>query len=93
MKRAPKGKSLVAENAKAIKKLIADGAVHGGIADLLIVLAEVCDTAIAGDDIYVTLGMTKRRSALLLTVTWDNDKLVLSGESLVDLADQAHSLL
>jgi hypothetical protein len=56
-------------------------------------MGDVLDNAIKGEDIYMTLGMTRNKDAVLLTITWDREKLVISGGSLTDLAEQAHTLL
>jgi len=83
---APRNTAAVDEHAKA-------GTVHLKYADLLRVMADVLDNAIKGEDIYMTLGQTRNKDAVLLTVNWDREKLVLSGVSLMDLAEQAHTLL
>jgi len=56
---------------------------------LLLLAANVCDHAIAGEDIYMTIGMTRDRSGLLLVITWGEDKSYLAAGSLAGLSDEA----
>jgi len=58
---------------------------------LLLLAANVCDHAISGEDIYMTLGMTRDRSGLLLVITWEDDKTFLAAGSLAGLSDEASS--
>ena len=58
---------------------------------LLELAANVCDHAISGEDIYMTIGMTRDRSGLLLVITWDGDKSFLAAGSLAGLSDEASS--
>ena len=55
---------------------------------LLRLCAEVCDHACKGEDIYLTLGMTRDKTGLLVVITWDGDKSFLAGGSLVGLSDE-----
>jgi len=56
---------------------------------LLELAANVCDHAVSGEDIYMTIGMTRDRSGLLLVITWDGDKSFLAAGSLAGLSDEA----
>jgi len=58
---------------------------------LLLLCAQVCDHAIDGEDIYCTLGMTRDKSGLLLTISWDRDKSYLAAGSLASLSDEARN--
>ena len=93
MKKAPKGKTLPVANTTEVMNLVVASKLDPRLADLLHVLADACDEAASGQDIYITLGTTKRKDALLLTVSWDGDKTMLSGVTLLDLASQAGTLL
>jgi len=93
VKRAHKGTPLTPTNTFAVNDSLKLKDSHLVYGNLLLVLADVLDSAVKGEDIYLTLGMTRNKDAVLLTITWDRDKLVLSGATLRDLADQAETLL
>lgn len=61
--------------------------------DLLIVLADALDMAAKGEDIFVTLGSTRKRDALVLTITYQGDKTFVPGVNLQALADLCSNLL
>jgi len=93
VKRAHKATPLTPTNTQHIEDAIKLKNVGGIYTDLLMVIADVLDTAVKGEDIYMTVGMTRNKDAVLLTITWDREKLVLSGATLRDLAEQANTLL
>ncbi len=82
---------LNANNVEALDGRVKAKKVDEAYYGLLRLCAEVCDHAIAGEDIYLTIGMTRDRSGLLLVVTWDGDKTFMAGGSLAGLADEALS--
>jgi hypothetical protein len=93
VKRAHRTDPLKADNKSLVTEHIVAGSLSKSWSDIVMLMADVLDNAIKGEDIYITVGMTRNKDACLLTVTWDREKLVLSGMSLLDLAEQAHTLL
>lgn len=85
--------TVIANNLKTVKELagVQDGldAYYG----LLQVLADACDTAAAGSDCWCTLGLSRDKGALLLTVNLGGSKLYASGGDLAELASAALELL
>lgn len=61
--------------------------------NLLVLIAEVVDTAIKEGDCYLIIGTTKDRSACSLTVVQGSDRGAVYGADLGELATGAGSLL
>ena len=93
MKRPDKGVSLLPVNYNTLVDQRAKNKLTPAMWDLLAVIAEVCDQAVTGEDIFLTVGMPKNKSSLLVTVTWDRNPTWLSGATLEECASQAHKLL
>lgn len=81
------------DNLKTAKELagVQDGldAYYG----LIAVLADACDLAASGGDVWCTVGLARDKGALLLTVNMGQSKLYASGATLDDLAAAAQELL
>lgn len=81
------------DNLKMVKELagVQDGldAYYG----LLAVLADACDLAAAGNDCWCTVGLSRDKGALLLTVTMGGSKLYASGADLAEVSGAAQELL
>lgn len=60
---------------------------------LLLLIGEVLDQASLGEDVYVSIGKNRGKSAFVLTVTWDGDKLYAPGLDIIALAEGCASLL
>jgi hypothetical protein len=60
---------------------------------ILQVIAETLDDAINGDNSYVTIGITKDRKALMMTVNFASSKMYLAGDTLYEIAQKAAELL
>jgi len=56
-------------------------------------VAQSMDLMCKGENVYLTLGMTRDRSGLLLVVNWDDDKTFIVAGSLAGLSDECTSLL
>ena len=61
--------------------------------DFLALVAQALDLAISGEDIFLTIGITRDKSGLLMTITWDGDKTFLVAGSLASLSDEARAYL
>jgi len=62
-------------------------------APLLRLLAEMLDQIAEGEDVYVTIGSTKRKDTFLLTLTWDHETTYMPADSLASMAAGAGSFL
>jgi len=60
---------------------------------LLLIMADVVDEAVKGSNTYLTLGVTRDKSAIIMSISVDGKKLYASGASLADLADKVNALL
>jgi hypothetical protein len=62
-------------------------------AGLVELLADVVDTAISGPECYVTFGLSRDRSSILLTVHYEHSKLYAGGTTLAELSAAAGELI
>lgn len=60
---------------------------------LLLLMADVIDDAVKGSNTYITLGVTRDKSAIILTVNVGGSKVYASGATLAELADRVNDLL
>jgi hypothetical protein len=60
---------------------------------LLLLIADVLDSAGSGQDCYMVIGTNKDKSSLLLTVTQDRVKGWVSGLDIAGLSEACKSLL
>jgi len=60
---------------------------------LLKAMLTTLDLAAAGEDIYMTVGTTRNKSALVVSITWDGEKMAAYGDSALDLDAKMVSLL
>jgi len=60
---------------------------------LLQLCSEMLDKIAEGEDVFLTIGATKRKDAFLLTLTWDKDPQFVASGNFADLASSASSLL
>lgn len=61
--------------------------------NLLLLIADVLDYAVEGHDSYMTIGQTRDKTALLLSVHQDGKHAYVSGTSLAGLSEAAGTLL
>jgi hypothetical protein len=61
--------------------------------DLLQLLAQVCDEAASGDNVWLSMGATKEKSALVVTVHTPEGNMSVYGATLGGLCLEAKSLL
>jgi hypothetical protein len=60
---------------------------------LLLIMADVIDDAVKGANTYMTLGVSRDKSSIILTISVDGHKLYASGATLAELADRVNNLL
>ena len=60
---------------------------------LILLLADIVDTASNGRDCYCTFGLSRTKDLIMLTVTNGGSKLYASGLSLEELSEAARELL
>lgn len=60
---------------------------------LLRAVCEVLDLAAEGEDVFLTIGKTRNKGALLLTITWDGVKQFATADNPVELASEVAKLL
>lgn len=60
---------------------------------LLLLLADVIDEAVKGSNSYMTIGVTRDKSAIIATITVDGSKIYASGATLAEVSDKATGLL
>jgi hypothetical protein len=80
-------------NAEYIRNAIADSQGRAVLPNIALLVAEVADAAIAGDNVYITIGITRSRDAILLTLNQSGDKSYAGGETLAQLEDAVLELL
>jgi len=93
MKKPTRQASLSGGNLKALDMSIG---VKGGLDNyipLLRLLAEMLDNIAEGEDVYISIGSTKRKDAFLLTLTWDKEQTFLPAASFEDMAAGSSSFL
>ena len=61
--------------------------------DILQVIAEVLESAAAGEDSYVTFGTNRQRTAFIATVGYQGSKEYAAGTSLCSLAESLAAFL
>jgi hypothetical protein len=92
--RRPSNNAALGTNAKEV--LLADAKVplaQSRLYPLLACMADVLDLAGGGEDIYLTLGRTRPKSAFCLTVSWDSVKYFRTSDNAVDLAIAVQTLV
>jgi len=94
MKRGKKvGFTLNPNNEAALLERIKAKTVSDNYGTFLQAIAQSMDLMCKGENVYLTLGMTRDRSGLLLVVNWDDDKTFLVAGSLAGLSDECSTLL
>jgi len=59
---------------------------------LLMLVADVLDTAASGEDCYMTIGATRKRDALVVTVKQGNQSAYAAGVDFLELSEACESL-
>jgi len=85
--------TLAKDNRKTVDSKATEFGANQQYTGMLQLIADVCDLAAGGADVYLTMGAARDRNSLLLTVTQDGAKAYLSGFSLLELAKAAETLL
>jgi len=93
VKKLDKKPKIEASNKAEIEARTKAGEISPSLASLLLVIADVFDLAASGQDIYMTLGMTRDKSGYLMTIFWNGERVYASGGSLMSLAEEASLLL
>lgn len=73
-----------------------DAAQGGGLdnaANLVLLIAQVLDEAAKGTDCYLSINVTKKRDAAMITLTINGTKIYASGTDWATLLDSAETLL
>jgi len=94
MKRGKKVQFVLnANNEESLMQRIKANKVNDNYGSFLQLVAQSMDLMCKGENVYLTLGMTRDRSGLLLVVNWDNDKTFIVAGSLASLSDECTSFL
>jgi len=60
---------------------------------LIRLIADVLDNAIGGNNTYMTIGATKDKAAIIVTVSVEGNKMYVNGSSLVEISAGANELV
>jgi len=85
--------ALAKDNRKTVERVSTNFGQAQDYTGLLQLIGDVCDAAASGADCYLTLGASRDKQSLLLTITQDGAKAYLSEFSLLGLAKVAETLL
>jgi len=80
-------------NLASMRESIKAGQAHIAYQGILCVLADVLDIAANGGDCFATIGLTKNRDAMLLTVKDGSRKAYAGGFSLLEISKDAEKLI
>jgi len=60
---------------------------------LLTLVADMFDQIANGEDMYMTIGATRKKDAYVLTVKWNQEGTPIYAESLLEMAAKAEEML
>lgn len=63
------------------------------VMDLVVLVADVCDTAVDGEDVWISIGITRKRDALVLSTHVGKTSLSVFAEDLETLLTKVGDLL
>jgi hypothetical protein len=81
------------DNLKTVREMLKSGQADVHYQGLLCAIADCLDTAIRGGDVYLTIGLTKPRNALIMTVHDGSMRGYAGGLRLSELSKDAEKLL
>jgi hypothetical protein len=84
---------LVTDNLKRFQEHLKTGSKLSQYEGLLALLSDAVDTAAAGSECYVVIGLNRNRDTVMCTVTIGREKLYATGPSLLAVSDDAKNLL
>jgi hypothetical protein len=85
--------TLVTTNLRAAQEYIKAGRPTTTYDGLLCAIADTLDYAVAGNDAYITIGLTKPKDAMLMTVVYGHSRMYAGGASLWGISKDAERLL
>ena len=87
MKRQTKSaETIEGGNAAAVEGMALDADSYQALYDLLMLLGEVADAIAAGEDIYLTFGANRAKTALVFTLSDGGEKTYAAGHTLIGAA-------
>jgi hypothetical protein len=93
VKLGKKSDKLPTTNRKDLDEVVKSFGSNQVFTPLLQLMADVCDSAANGSDCYITLGASRDKQSLLMTITQDGAKAYLSEFTLRGLSAAAETLL
>lgn len=77
----------------AVRQMLQKEAQAKLLSPWLLMIADVLDNAVSGSNSYVTVGVTKDKTAIICTITYEGSKLYASGATMWEVADKLNDIL